>query len=295
MDLLVFGDTALDNFYEVDTIPKSGEASDISSSRRFYGGMGANTAVCAKKLGLDVGLVSVIGADATDYRVYLENVGVKLFLKGIFGDTTKSMFYKSPEAMISFFQKGVTEQLDTLDPFEEFGSRMPSNVKVVYMARTYLKMQKKVVGHFRDALKVYNPGYGIFKYDRVPRDMKSIMGACDIVAINHHELAHLEKIGFKLKPQARQTFIVTRGRQGASVHMKNTRIDVPAYKTQSIDSSGAGDAFNAGLIAARLKGHDIYESVKYGNACASHIVEEWGCQTNLPAWDMVVERYKRIR
>jgi sugar/nucleoside kinase (ribokinase family) len=72
-------------------------------------------------------------------------------------------------------------------------------------------------------------------------------------------------------------------------------VDVPAYRTNVVDASGAGDAFNAGLIAAHLRGYDIYEAVKVGNATASYIVEEWGCQTNLPTWNQVLERYSKIR
>ena len=70
------------------------EQIDEDSLRRVEG-MGANTAVVANALGLKVGLCSVIGTDADDYRKYLENLGVKLFLKGIFGDTTKSMFFNA--------------------------------------------------------------------------------------------------------------------------------------------------------------------------------------------------------
>ena len=64
LDLLVFGDTAIDYFYEVDRFPKLHEASEVRYGRRFYGGMGANTAVVANSLGLKVGLASVIGTDA---------------------------------------------------------------------------------------------------------------------------------------------------------------------------------------------------------------------------------------
>ncbi|MCK4492395.1 MAG: hypothetical protein KAU03_07205 [Candidatus Altiarchaeales archaeon] len=61
-----------------------------------------------------------------------------------------------------------------------------------------------------------------------------------------------------------------------------------------MDASGAGDAFNAGFITAHLRGYDIYDSVKIGNATASFIIEKWGCQTNLPAWEGVMGRYEDI-
>ncbi|MFH1055105.1 MAG: PfkB family carbohydrate kinase [Candidatus Altiarchaeota archaeon] len=295
LDLLVFGDTAIDNFYEVKKLPEANESADILKGHRFYGGMGANTAMGAKKLGLKVGLVSVIGTDAEDYREYMEDHGIKLYLKGIFGDTTKSMFYKTGGEHISFFFRGVTEQLDDLNPEKEFGKQLPKDVKAVYMARTYLEMHHRVVESYRNCLKVYNPGYGIFKMDRVPRAFKTVVEGSDVIVLNHHELKHLERLGFKIKPDKNQTLIVTKGAEGASVFAKDTRVDVPAYKTKVVDEAGAGDAFNAGLITGRMKGYDIYESVKLANATASYVVEAWGCQTNLPTWEQVLERYERIR
>ncbi len=295
LDLLVFGDTAVDSFYEVDRLPHPDEASEVRCARRFYGGMGANTAVVANKLGLKVGLVSVIGTDADDYRAYMEGQGVKLYLKGVFGDTTRSMFYKAGSGQVSFFYKGVTEMLDDLDPEAEFGKQLPKDVKAVYMARTYLGMQRRVVDAWGSSVKVYNPGYGIFKFDRIPKSFRTVVAESAVVVVNHHEMNHLHKLGYALKPAMGQTVIVTRGEKGASVYARDTKMDVPAYPAKVVDSSGAGDAFNAGFIAAQQKGYDIYESVKLGNAAASFIVEEWGCQTNLPTWDVVVERFNRIK
>ena len=52
------GDTARDNFYDVECIHCIGAAADVSNARRFYGDIDTNTAVVAKKLGLDVGFGS---------------------------------------------------------------------------------------------------------------------------------------------------------------------------------------------------------------------------------------------
>jgi sugar/nucleoside kinase (ribokinase family) len=296
LDLLVFGDTAIDNFYEVDKLPELNEASDVKGGRRFYGGMGANTAVVASNLGLKVGLVSVIGTDAEDYRKYMESVGIRLYLKGIFGDTTKSMFFKNNGQQISFFYKGVTELLDDLDPETEFGRHLVRDVKTVYMARTYLGLQRKTLKMFKNSFIVYNPGYGVFRFDKIPRVFKTIVRGSSVLVLNHHELEHLKKLGFKIKHDGKPSiFIVTRGERGCRVYTKNTAVDVKACETKVVDASGAGDAFNAGFIAAYMRGHDIYQSVGIGNATASFIVEEWGCQTNLPDWSQVMERYNSIR
>ncbi len=291
IDLLVFGDTAIDHFYEVEKLPQLNSASEVVKFHMFYGGMGANTAVVARALGLKTGLVSVIGTDAEDYRMYMQNLGIRLYLTGIFGDTTKSMFFKNGSDQISFFYKGVTEKLDDIDVDRD----LIMNSKCVYMARTYLKLQKKVARFCRNRFLVYNPGYGVFKFNKIPEEFYSILKNTSILVLNNHELGHLKKIGFNIKfDLGPKFFIITSGERGCNICSKEAEINIPAFKTKAVDTSGAGDAFNAGLIAAYLKGYDVYESAKIGNASASFIIEKWGCQTNLPAWEDAVKRYEKF-
>ncbi len=296
IDLIVFGDTALDNFYEVSQLPAYNQAADINEIRRHYGGMGANTAVVAKKLGIDAALVSVIGTDAEDYRRYMESHGVKLFLQTIFGDTTNSMFFRDKSRQISFFQKGVTEKLDELDPKKEFDHKLPEKTKTLYLARTYTKLHQKAVKNYKDAFKVWNPGYGVFRMNSITDDFQKVLKDCDVLIVNEHELKHLREIGFKLDfSQGPEFYIETRGETGSIVYSKNTEIQVKAYDTKLVDEAGAGDAFNAGFLAAYIKGYDVIESARIGNMTASFIVESWGCQSNLPSWDKVLKRYNESK
>ncbi|HEX55167.1 MAG: hypothetical protein DRO90_00615 [Candidatus Altiarchaeales archaeon] len=297
IELLIFGDTAIDHFYEVEEIPRLNNAANVISFRKFYGGMGANTAVVARALGIKTALVSVIGTDAEDYRKYMENLGIKLYLKGIFGDTTRSIFFKENKNQISFFYKGVTEKLDELDLKRdlELDREDIESAKCVYMARTYLGLQKRVSRYCKSTFLVYNPGYGVFEFKKIPKRFISILRNVDVLILNEYELKHLNEIGFKIKfSLGPRIFLITKGVKGCSVYSKNVKVDVPIFKTRVIDESGAGDAFNAGFIAAYIRGFDVYNSVKIGNATASFIVEGWGCQSNLPTWDAVMERYKKI-
>lgn len=291
IDLLVFGDTAIDHFYEVEKLPQLNGAGEVVKFHMFYGGMGANTAVVARALGLKMGLVSVIGTDAEDYRMYMQNLGIRLYLTGIFGDTTKSMFFKNDSDQISFFYKGVTEKLDDIDVDRD----LIKNSECIYMARTYLKLQKKVARFCRNKFMVYNPGYGVFKFSKIPEEFYSILKNTSVLVLNNHELEYLKKIGFDIKFNlGPKFFIITRGEKGCNVCSKGAEINIPSFKTKVVDTSGAGDAFNAGFITAYLRGYDVYNSVKIGNATASFIIEKWGCQTNLPTWDDVLRRYEKI-
>jgi ribokinase len=295
-DLLVFGDTAIDYFYQVKKIPKVNQASDVVDSKRFYGGMGANTAVIASALGVKTGLVSVIGTDAEDYIKYMENLGLRLYLKGVFGETTRSMFFKENGNSISFFYKGVTEMLDQLEPGKTFDKSIIRDAKVVYMCRTYLNLQKKVVKSSRGKYVVYNPGYGVFDFASIPKDFTDVLKHTNVLILNQHELEHLKTLGFRISFKlGPQVFIITKGERGCSVYAQSTEIDIGTYRTKVMDEAGAGDAFNAGYMTGILRGHDIYSAAKIGAATASFVIEKWGCQTNIPSWDAVMKRYNEIQ
>ena len=258
IDLLVFGDTAIDHFYEVDSIPRLNNASEVIKSRKFYGGMGANTVVVATNLALKTGLVSVIGTDAGDYRAYMQNLGVRLFLTGVFGDTTRSMFFKVDGKGISFFYKGVTNSLDDI----EVDRDLIMNSKCIYMARTYLNMQKRVARFCRNKFLVYNPGYGVFKFEEIPDEFYRVLRNTNVLILNKHELEHLKGIGFNLRfDLGPKVFLITMGKGGCNLYTKGAEIKVPAYKTTVVDASGAGDAFNAGFIAGYLQSSRAYQTI----------------------------------
>jgi sugar/nucleoside kinase (ribokinase family) len=46
-------------------------------------------------------------------------------------------------------------------------------------------------------------------------------------------------------------------------------VTVPAITTQLVDSTGAGDSFDAGFIAGFLSGEPLRRSLELGNACGA--------------------------
>lgn len=61
-----------------------------------------------------------------------------------------------------------------------------------------------------------------------------------------------------------------RGKQGAIAISNGQIFENPAYDTgDPIDTTGAGDSFNAGFIYGFLQGYDIKKCLQYGTACGS--------------------------
>jgi sugar/nucleoside kinase (ribokinase family) len=70
--------------------------------------------------------------------------------------------------------------------------------------------------------------------------------------------------------------VVTRGVQGASLIDRGREADVPAYRTRVVDTAGAGDAFAAGLFAARSARESVTAAARYAAAAAALTIQGVG-------------------
>jgi sugar/nucleoside kinase (ribokinase family) len=106
-----------------------------------------------------------------------------------------------------------------------------------------------------------------------PAQFLSWVKGADLLLPNDSELAALG--GLEPTLAAVGAVVVTHGRHGASWYSATDRVNVPAPQTCETDSTGAGDAFNAGLLAAWLAGGDpvtaVGAGVMAGTAAAARI------------------------
>ena len=76
--------------------------------------------------------------------------------------------------------------------------------------------------------------------------------------------------------------IVTMGARGALVAWNGFREVVPAYKTKALDSTGAGDIFNAAVAVALAEGKSLLEAARFASAAAAISVGRLGAQSSAP-------------
>jgi sugar/nucleoside kinase (ribokinase family) len=72
--------------------------------------------------------------------------------------------------------------------------------------------------------------------------------------------------------------VARRGQEGALAASPGGTQHAPAFAVTPVDMLGAGDAFNGGFIAARLVGHTIAESLRWGNAVAALKITQSGAR-----------------
>jgi len=71
----------------------------------------------------------------------------------------------------------------------------------------------------------------------------------------------------QLQARGAKTIIVTMGEQGALILENGEATAVPGLAVEVVDTTGAGDAFNAGLAVALAEGKPLVEAVRFAN-CA---------------------------
>ncbi len=76
----------------------------------------------------------------------------------------------------------------------------------------------------------------------------------------------------------KRTIVARRGDQGAMICTPGSLFHSPAFPVTIIDTLGAGDAFDAGFIAAQLMGSNTADAARWGNAVAAHKIEHAGAR-----------------
>lgn len=71
------------------------------------------------------------------------------------------------------------------------------------------------------------------------------------------------------------------------------RTAVPALPADVVDTTGAGDCWDAGFIAGLAHGEDIITAARLGNACAAFCIEAVGGAAGVPSYAEVRARLRR--
>ncbi|MCA1554607.1 MAG: carbohydrate kinase family protein, partial [Chloroflexi bacterium] len=93
----------------------------------------------------------------------------------------------------------------------------------------------------------------------------------------------------RLEQAAGQWLIRKQGRRGCIVTDSDRHsFPVPAFVVDVVDSTGAGDAFNAGYIVGQMRGLSVRQSALLANTCGAAACTVLGAGGALPTREMVM-------
>lgn len=74
-----------------------------------------------------------------------------------------------------------------------------------------------------------------------------------------------------------RTVVIKQGGEGCTVSVEGRKTTVPALQAaRVVDATAAGDSFNAGFLAAHLRGEELVPAARLGHRCAAIVIGHHG-------------------
>ena len=265
-DIVAIGEILID-FVGIHPASSLAEVKDF---RRAAGGGPANLAVGAARLGMQSGFIGKVGEDAFGRHLAetLASHGVNIegLIRDPAADTTMVFVSLSDqgEPDINIFRPGTADTL--LNP-AELPVKILGSTKFLHFSSVALSVEPsrsaclKAVDLARaaGASISFDPNLRLPLWPDIAKAKETIRAAiklADVVKMNDEEYLFLT--GETVEEQANKgnlfwhdqlrLLAVTRGEKGAMLFNGETILQVPAVPVQVVDTTGAGDAFMAGLL-----------------------------------------------
>ncbi len=262
---LSVGIATLDLIFGVDHYPAEDEEMRAQTLRVVRGGNGANTAVVLSQLGHQVSFAGVL-ADAPENQILLEDF--RRFGVDVSNCVTRPG--KPPTSSILVAPSGSRTIVHYRDlpefGYEDFARIDLTGLDWIHFEGRNIPELAKMIGHARKA----RPDLKISLEAEKPRDsLDTVLGLPDLLlcsrALAQH-FGHAEASPFLHAMRAktpRAAIFVGWGSHGAFALDSENRIrESPAFPpAEVVDSVGAGDTFNAGVIDGWSRGLRIEETL----------------------------------
>jgi sugar/nucleoside kinase (ribokinase family) len=281
--ILIFGGIIVDQYALVNKSPDRGGDVLITDSFFRVGGCAINVGSTLQNLGLNPHIVSSVGDDAWGQliRTYLkerqfselairysdnsksgycisiiENDGERTFLtyKGCEADFTLQMLDGIPFNQISHIY--VTGYY-LLQP--EFANEIVKQLKKLKEAGAFL---------------IFDPGPLVASIQK--ETLHAVLELANILIPNEGELDILERtMVWGCRDLSRywekgiEYVVLKKGSRGVHVFTEDSSFSLDSFQVNSIDTTGAGDSFAAGLLYGLSQGYDMTTSTRIACACGA--------------------------
>jgi ribokinase len=269
-----------------------------------YGGKGSNQAVGSARLGAKVNFVARIGEDAFGEMALglYRDEGIDVaYVKQTVGAPTGVGFIMVEAASGNnciVIDPGANELL-TADDISGCAAAFESTSVVL----TQLEIP---VAAAEAALRLGRAGGTITILNPAPvRHLPpSVLQLIDVLTPNQVEAKLLtgrspdaviepEQLARELIRRGVKQVVMTMGERGALIVTASSSTRVPAVPMSAVDTTGAGDAFNAGLAIALASGASLEAAVQFAVVTGGLAVTKEGVIPSLPTRDEVRDFYQK--
>lgn len=305
-DVVGFGALNLDKLYQVNKIAQKDDEAYINDLNITCGGSASNTLIGLSKLDLKTALIGKVAQDSEGEILLknLENEGVNT--KGVIlspqGRSGNVMGFVDVEGQRALYvDPGVN---DLIKP-EEISVELINNTKVLHLTSYVgesLTAQEATLKQLSPNIKVsLDPGR--IYAEKGLKKLENILKRTDMLLLNRAELKLLTEKKYKtikeeiesLRKYDFDRVVVKLGDKGCYATDGESSYYIDSFPVECRDTTGAGDAFNAGFLYGYVTGENLEQSCIIGNYVASCCVEDFGGTENLPDIHRVKENVKRVK
>jgi adenosine kinase len=308
MDILLTGSVAFDylmtfpGYFKDHILPEHLENISLSflvdSMVRQRGGIAPNIAYTLAMLGGKPRLWAAVGEDFSEYRQWLESIGVDTtgarVIPGVF---TASFFVNTDQsnAQIASFYPGAMAHSAELS-LHELADDPPDLVLISpnepEAMRLYVRECQELGIPY-----LYDPSQQIVRLDAA--DLEE--GICGAMAffVNDYEAALVKNmVGWGPEEIYNENpdilLVITRGESGTSIYKDGLTYEVPVVPpVQILDPTGVGDAFRGGFLSGFSHGLDLETCGRMGALAATYCLEATGTQGFSYTPQEFIERFRQ--
>jgi ribokinase len=285
--ITIVGHAAIDLLFDVENIAVHDESQPIIEYHEYFGGGAANIAIGIARLGGSCQLIAAVGGDfgSSGYETELQDHKVDLSLLYRYPDekcTRAFVFTDREHRQSTYFDWGASVHLQELEA---------PTIDFVHLATSDSTFNARIAKKAR--FVSFDPGQDLITYSR--ENLESILENTNILFTNRHEIHRVcEMTGKSFEDilSMIDTVVVTYDARGSVIHHAGERINIPIVPVRALDPTGAGDAYRAGFLLAFTRNYPLETCGRIGATVASFAVQSIGCQTDLPSWEKMKDRYE---
>jgi ribokinase len=263
----------------VDRLPEADGEARITGQRQAGGGSASNVAAVLAGLDVETTVIGSVGLDDHGHLVRreLDALGVETELLEVADaeTTVKYLVVDQRGEVMILGNEGANEAV-TVDDVDTETIRGADRLHLTNQRpETAVELAETAVE--ADVPVSFDPGRRI-----ADRAYDPVVELAETVFLNEREAALVE--GEELFDSVR-TVVVKHGEDGATVRRDGRTVSHPGFPVEPVDTSGAGDAFAAGFLAARAD-RDIEGALAVGNVCGALAARTLGARLYL-SWEDV--------
>jgi len=300
-EVIVLGAAAVDLVARVDAFPPLDGIVFADQFTAYPGGSGANIAAGLAQLGRRVAFYGSAGED--EYGRLLE----KSFLEaGVdTGHFSRTAGEKSATCFIPIdargnrmiFSLGGTALIDALTAQD---LQTMQSARALVLSDSWLEVGEQAARTVCQGggTVFFCPGGLMVSYGL--ERLRAILSYTRVLVLSRNELEALtasipaDEGLARLSSLGPQVIVVTLGKDGAWLVTDGARQNILAWPVPDVvDSTGAGDAFSAGMVSAFLEGSAWVDAVSFGSAAAAIKIGHFGARGGLPGREEVLDFMKR--